>query len=302
MGLLISPISFCFLGTLLLAAPHPGASWYKHSASPRYHTVGRASGLLIGVRRSPYLWRRDAREDPWPVIQQGAERDVGLLQTPLAGEQLQLSLDPGEKKLLKNLIQKKLLRSLEEERSLNEVQDGKSLEQGSWQDNDLGEDKGKEDQSQMTRYSGEEGRRSLEESMWSTMEPGDGKRSPEETWITQEPEEIVRSLDEVQRKARIQDGRMRNSKERGSSGEDLLSMFLHLQEENRSHPQPWRTLTAKDKQSLYYKSEMSEWVSCEDFRLVSNKVLCRGRLRPLSRSQPRPRRPLHEEEDPTANL
>ncbi|XP_031209570.1 neuropeptide W [Mastomys coucha] len=27
-------------------------------ASPRYHTVGRASGLLMGLRRSPYLWRR----------------------------------------------------------------------------------------------------------------------------------------------------------------------------------------------------------------------------------------------------
>ncbi|XP_029433420.1 neuropeptide W [Rhinatrema bivittatum] len=47
----------CLLGLLLLLQPL--AAWYKHAASPRYHTVGRASGLLMGLRRSPYLWRRD---------------------------------------------------------------------------------------------------------------------------------------------------------------------------------------------------------------------------------------------------
>lgn len=60
--------------TLLAVAP-PAGAWYKHVASPRYHTVGRASGLLMGVRRSPYLWRRQlegaarggrlARRAPW---------------------------------------------------------------------------------------------------------------------------------------------------------------------------------------------------------------------------------------------
>ncbi|XP_061456042.1 neuropeptide W [Rhineura floridana] len=48
------------LGLILLATP--AGAWYKHVASPRYHTVGRASGLLMGVRRSPYLWRRQAAE------------------------------------------------------------------------------------------------------------------------------------------------------------------------------------------------------------------------------------------------
>lgn len=43
---------------LLLLLPLPTTAWYKHMASPRYHTVGRASGLLMGLRRSPYLWRR----------------------------------------------------------------------------------------------------------------------------------------------------------------------------------------------------------------------------------------------------
>ncbi|KAM7038852.1 LOW QUALITY PROTEIN: neuropeptide W [Acridotheres tristis] len=50
------------LGLMLPAAP--AGAWYKHVASPRYHTVGRASGLLMGVRRSPYLWRRELAAEP----------------------------------------------------------------------------------------------------------------------------------------------------------------------------------------------------------------------------------------------
>ena len=46
---------------LLLLLPLPAAAWYKHVASPRYHTVGRAAGLLMGLRRSPYVWRRALR-------------------------------------------------------------------------------------------------------------------------------------------------------------------------------------------------------------------------------------------------
>nr|XP_010337522.2 neuropeptide W [Saimiri boliviensis boliviensis] len=46
------------LPLLLLLLPLPASAWYKHVASPRYHTVGRAAGLLMGLRRSPYLWRR----------------------------------------------------------------------------------------------------------------------------------------------------------------------------------------------------------------------------------------------------
>eukprot|EP00075_Anas_platyrhynchos_P035980 XP_027325233.1 neuropeptide W [Anas platyrhynchos] len=51
------------LGLMLPATP-PAGAWYKHVASPRYHTVGRASGLLMGVRRSPYLWRRELPPEP----------------------------------------------------------------------------------------------------------------------------------------------------------------------------------------------------------------------------------------------
>lgn len=52
------PLSPPPLLLLLLLLPLPTGAWYKHVASPRYHTVGRASGLLMGLRRSPYLWRR----------------------------------------------------------------------------------------------------------------------------------------------------------------------------------------------------------------------------------------------------
>ncbi|XP_048189078.1 neuropeptide W [Perognathus longimembris pacificus] len=51
---------------LLLLPGHTGA-WYKHVASPRYHTVGRAAGLLMGLRRSPYMWRRELRQATGPL-------------------------------------------------------------------------------------------------------------------------------------------------------------------------------------------------------------------------------------------
>ncbi|XP_021500403.2 neuropeptide W, partial [Meriones unguiculatus] len=53
-----APVTRLLLPLLLLLLPLPAGAWYKHVASPRYHTVGRASGLLMGLRRSPYLWRR----------------------------------------------------------------------------------------------------------------------------------------------------------------------------------------------------------------------------------------------------
>lgn len=56
---------------LLLLPPSAGA-WYKHVASPRYHTVGRAAGLLMGLRRSPYMWRRAAGPPAWDTLGLGA--------------------------------------------------------------------------------------------------------------------------------------------------------------------------------------------------------------------------------------
>ncbi|XP_038619860.1 neuropeptide W [Tachyglossus aculeatus] len=81
------PLLLVLLGLLVLSGQV--AAWYKHVASPRYHTVGRASGLLMGIRRSPYLWRRalgarppDAPaspRDPWagagdPWVRAGPRR------------------------------------------------------------------------------------------------------------------------------------------------------------------------------------------------------------------------------------
>ncbi|XP_037112949.1 neuropeptide B-like [Syngnathus acus] len=41
----------------------PTDAWYKQVANPSFHSVGRASGLLSGIRRSPY-GRRGADMEP----------------------------------------------------------------------------------------------------------------------------------------------------------------------------------------------------------------------------------------------
>ncbi|XP_075851645.1 neuropeptide W [Microcebus murinus] len=80
-----APASRPLLALLLLPLLLPPAgAWYKHVASPRYHTVGRAAGLLMGLRRSPYLWRRalPAAAGPlaWDALSAGpAARDALLL-------------------------------------------------------------------------------------------------------------------------------------------------------------------------------------------------------------------------------
>uniref|UniRef100_UPI0037E8EAD1 neuropeptide B-like n=1 Tax=Semicossyphus pulcher TaxID=241346 RepID=UPI0037E8EAD1 len=45
----------------VLVASSPAEAWYKQVAGPSYYSVGRASGLLSGIRRSPYV-RRAERE------------------------------------------------------------------------------------------------------------------------------------------------------------------------------------------------------------------------------------------------
>ncbi|XP_037649515.1 neuropeptide B-like [Sebastes umbrosus] len=46
----------------LLVSCSPTDAWYKQVAGPSYYSVGRASGLLSGIRRSPYV--RRAEVDP----------------------------------------------------------------------------------------------------------------------------------------------------------------------------------------------------------------------------------------------
>uniref|UniRef100_A0A3P9A3Z6 Uncharacterized protein n=1 Tax=Esox lucius TaxID=8010 RepID=A0A3P9A3Z6_ESOLU len=43
----------------MLVACNPTEAWYKQVAGPSYYSVGRASGLLSGIRRSPYVRRSE---------------------------------------------------------------------------------------------------------------------------------------------------------------------------------------------------------------------------------------------------
>ncbi|KAM6467998.1 neuropeptide B [Liasis olivaceus] len=46
------------LALAVLLSP-PAEAWYKQAAGPSYYSVGRASGLLSGIRRSSYMRRSD---------------------------------------------------------------------------------------------------------------------------------------------------------------------------------------------------------------------------------------------------
>lgn len=59
---------------LLLLACGPAAAWYKQVAGPSYYSVGRASGLLSGIRRSPYATR--AEQEPEPIGGESAANDA----------------------------------------------------------------------------------------------------------------------------------------------------------------------------------------------------------------------------------
>ncbi|XP_074553295.1 neuropeptide B-like [Halichoeres trimaculatus] len=52
---LMLPIAVVFV----LVAHAPTEAWYKQVAGPTYYSVGRASGLLSGIRRSPYVRRAE---------------------------------------------------------------------------------------------------------------------------------------------------------------------------------------------------------------------------------------------------
>lgn len=51
----------CVAVSLLISCDQVEA-WYKQSTGPSYYSVGRASGLLSGVRRSPYVRRSESEE------------------------------------------------------------------------------------------------------------------------------------------------------------------------------------------------------------------------------------------------
>ncbi|XP_063788518.1 neuropeptide W [Pseudophryne corroboree] len=197
MGWMMIPLSNCFLGFLLLCAPHPGSSWYKHSASPRYHTVGRASGLLIGVRRSPYLWKRES----FPPSLQGTEEGEGVNHGLWdgAGTEHQLYPDPGENRSLVEKLQSEIMeRALEEKRSpkaKGTIHGEKSTKPGGWRTyKGIGEERSLEGQSWMTKHPGDE-EKSLEEQIWVTKYPGDKERSlGGQRWVAKYPGDEEGSL------------------------------------------------------------------------------------------------------------
>ncbi|MFT7797986.1 neuropeptide B [Arapaima gigas] len=41
----------------------PTDAWYKQATGPSYYSVGRASGLLSGIRRSPYIRRSELESE-----------------------------------------------------------------------------------------------------------------------------------------------------------------------------------------------------------------------------------------------
>ncbi|XP_007957995.1 neuropeptide B, partial [Orycteropus afer afer] len=50
---------------VLLLAP-PGRAWYRAAAGPGYYSVGRAAGLLSGLRRSPHARRAEPPAEVGP--------------------------------------------------------------------------------------------------------------------------------------------------------------------------------------------------------------------------------------------
>ncbi|XP_030062751.1 neuropeptide B [Microcaecilia unicolor] len=77
---MLSSPGFLLLGCalwLLLGCPAASA-WYKQSTGPSYYSVGRASGLLSGIRRSPYIRRSESAESP---SDGGGQRQGALLKS-----------------------------------------------------------------------------------------------------------------------------------------------------------------------------------------------------------------------------
>ncbi|XP_068607313.1 neuropeptide B [Brachionichthys hirsutus] len=74
----------CVAVSLLLSC-HPVEAWYKQSTGPSYYSVGRASGLLSGIRRSPYARRSDPEE---PLMDSGETPGNSVI--PETNEQISL--------------------------------------------------------------------------------------------------------------------------------------------------------------------------------------------------------------------
>ncbi|AWP18965.1 putative neuropeptide B-like [Scophthalmus maximus] len=66
-----------------LVACSPTEAWYKQVAGPSYYSVGRASGLLSGIRRSPYV--RRAEQEPSDSAESAFTAHNSILKTMVSG-------------------------------------------------------------------------------------------------------------------------------------------------------------------------------------------------------------------------
>ncbi|NXE96769.1 NPB protein, partial [Menura novaehollandiae] len=70
------------LALALLVLCCPAEPWYLQAARPRHYSVGRASGLLSGLRRPPHIRRSDtdgsAEPDPAVLLFGSAHQRLGL--------------------------------------------------------------------------------------------------------------------------------------------------------------------------------------------------------------------------------
>ncbi|NXW40040.1 NPB protein, partial [Nyctiprogne leucopyga] len=76
---------FLGLALALLCLCPPAEPWYKQAAAPRHYSVGRASGLLSGLRRSPHTRRSGtdsiAEHGPGGLLPGSAPPPAGLRTT-----------------------------------------------------------------------------------------------------------------------------------------------------------------------------------------------------------------------------
>jgi len=76
-----------FVAVSILISSHPTDAWYKQSTGPSYYSVGRASGLLSGIRRSPYVRRSEGESaldsGETPGVSNSAMPDLSSRQTPV---------------------------------------------------------------------------------------------------------------------------------------------------------------------------------------------------------------------------
>lgn len=78
-----SAVMLATVAVLLSCAP--ADAWYKQATGPSYYSVGRASGLLSGIRRSPYVRRSDTESvlDPGESTGNSALHELSARHTPV---------------------------------------------------------------------------------------------------------------------------------------------------------------------------------------------------------------------------